>query len=176
MARRKKSPVTYAFVDASNIIYRPTDKDFWKIDVKKLLLYLKHRFGVSRVFYYGGVDENDTVQTRLYRNFEKWGYELRLNPIKRFTNERGERYTKADVDSRMTFEMMRYKDEYDRVLVLTGDGDFLWVLEYLMKEKKKAMWLLSSPTKTAKELRKLFGYRFINFDDTRRWIEYQPKK
>lgn len=174
MSPNFRQPITYAFVDASNIIYRNSDNDPWKIDLKKLLKYLRERFGASRVIYYGGVDQHNAIQARLYRQLEKWGYELRLNPIKRFTNSRGERYTKADVDARLAFEAMKLIKEYDRAVFLTGDGDFYWLLEYLL-EKKDKVWLIASPKKTAKELKQLFGHRFSSLDDTRRWLEFKGK-
>lgn len=166
---------TYAFVDASNIIYRDTDENPWKIDLQKLFKYLKERFEANRVFYYGGVDNRNKVQLRLYKKMDTWGYELRLNTVKRFVNTRGEFYTKADVDSRMTFEIMKYLPEYSRAVILTGDGDYKWGLEYLLERKEK-VWLLASPGKTAKELRKLFGHRFTSLDDTRKWLEYIEQK
>ncbi len=167
---KNRDIVTYAFVDAANIIYRDSDPHPWKIDLKKLLKYLSERFGAVKIFYYGGIDHQNKTQVHLYHTMEYWGYELRLNRVKRFINERGEPYLKADVDSRLTFDMMRLFHEYDRAVVLTGDGDFYWVLEYLLRHKEK-VWLLASPRKTAKELKQLFGYRFSSLDDTRRLLE-----
>lgn len=173
-SHRKNQKITYAFVDAANIIYRQKDKGYWKIDLKKLISYLKSRFHAKHVLYFGGVDSSNAVQNRLYTKMESWGYEMRLNPVKKFTNDRGERYNKADVDSRMTFEMMRLEKEYDQAVVLTGDGDYYWVLQYLI-EKKDRIWLIASPDKTAKELKQLFGPHFTSFDDTRKWLEYTKK-
>src|SRR3989338_1558994 len=167
--------VIYAFVDAANIMYRPNDLHSWKIDVLKLLMYLRERFGVSRVFYYGGVDYLNAVQVRMYEKMRNWGYELCINPVKRFVNEAGERYLKADVDSRMTFDMMHLLSEYDRAIVITGDGDFYWVLQYLLHQKEK-VWLLSRNKKTAKELKKLFGGNFANFDNLRSVLEFTHTK
>jgi len=50
-----KKPV-YAFVDASNLFYGGEKSLGWKIDYKKLLRYLKEKYGVSRIFYYGGIE------------------------------------------------------------------------------------------------------------------------
>ena len=167
--------VTYAFVDSANIVYRDTDHDPWKIDLRKLIKYLHERFGASRILFYGGFDKQNGVQVRLYEKMKSWGYEMRLNPVKHFVNERGERYAKADVDSRMTFDMMRYFSDYDRAVVLTGDGDFFWVMEYLLQHKER-IWLLSSPGKTAKELKKLVAGDFANLDNLRSQLEFKLQK
>lgn len=46
----------FAFIDASNLFYGGEKSLGWKIDYKKLLLYIKKRYGVSRAFYYAGVE------------------------------------------------------------------------------------------------------------------------
>jgi len=50
-----KKPV-YAFIDASNLFYGGQKNLGWKIDYQKLLKYLNDKYGVSRAFYYGGIE------------------------------------------------------------------------------------------------------------------------
>lgn len=61
---------TYVFVDASNLFYGGEKSLGWKIDYKKLALYLKEKYNASKIFYFGGVEthgfnydylKNDTV-------------------------------------------------------------------------------------------------------------------
>src|SRR3989344_389540 len=47
---------TYAFIDASNLFYGGEKSLGWKIDYKKLLEYLREKYGVTRSFYFGGVE------------------------------------------------------------------------------------------------------------------------
>ena len=47
---------TYAFIDASNLFYGGEKSLGWKIDYRKLLNYLKEKYGVSKAFYFGGVE------------------------------------------------------------------------------------------------------------------------
>lgn len=46
---------TYAFIDASNLFWGGEGSMGFKIDYKKLFTYLSERFGVTKIFYYGGV-------------------------------------------------------------------------------------------------------------------------
>jgi len=48
--------VVYAFIDASNLFYGGEKSLGWKIDYEKLLAYLNSRYGVSKAFFYGGID------------------------------------------------------------------------------------------------------------------------
>jgi uncharacterized LabA/DUF88 family protein len=52
----KKIGKTYAFIDASNLFYGGEKSLGWKIDYQKLIKYLKKKYKVSKVFYYGGVE------------------------------------------------------------------------------------------------------------------------
>ena len=47
---------TYAFIDASNLFYGGEKSLGWKIDYQKLLTYLQKKYGVSALFYFGGVE------------------------------------------------------------------------------------------------------------------------
>ncbi len=47
---------TYAFIDAANLFYGGEKSLGWKIDYEKLLTYLKKKYNVSKVFYFGGVE------------------------------------------------------------------------------------------------------------------------
>jgi len=67
------------------------------------------------------------------------------------------------VDSRMTFEMMRMEKEYDKAVVLTGDGDFFWVLEYLRAVKER-IWLFGIAARTARDLKRLFRGDFADIN------------
>lgn len=47
---------SFAFIDAANLFYGGEKSLGWKIDYKKLLRYLKEKYQVSKVFYFGGVE------------------------------------------------------------------------------------------------------------------------
>ena len=64
---------TYVFIDASNMFYGGKKSLGWSIDLEKLLKYLQDRFGVSQIYYFGGVEihkfpfdyiTNETVPVR----------------------------------------------------------------------------------------------------------------
>ena len=47
---------TSAFIDASNLFYGGKKSLGWSIDYKKLLAYLKEKYGVETAYYFGGVE------------------------------------------------------------------------------------------------------------------------
>ena len=140
------------------------------MDFEKLFQYLSTRFGAKRILYYAGLDSENKKQLLFYELLQRFGYEIHLVPVKHFSD--GTR--KGDVDARLAFEAMRYYDEYVKAIFLTGDGDYFWLLEYLLQNGKEII-LLAHREGTARELRQLFGPRFTDLKLLRRIVEFFPK-
>ena len=202
----------YAFIDASNLFYGGEKSLGWKIDYRKLLIYLKDKYKISKALYFGGVEihdfdfdylKNETVpierlekyltkiinergdkmseamllllnrhlqRIRFYLKLEKFGYELHLKPVKLYEQDDGTTKRKANCDVDMTFYLMKKKDSFDKVVILSGDGDFLPILKYL-KEKGKEIIVLARGSRTAREIRQFAGGNFRDFE----YLKYRLK-
>ncbi|OYV28110.1 MAG: hypothetical protein B7W98_00260, partial [Parcubacteria group bacterium 20-58-5] len=155
-----RSIVTYAFIDLANV-FKGAESEEWSVDYEKLQRYLATRYGVTRAFVFGGTS-NRPDRVELHEQLVRLGYEVLLVPTRNFKDGT----SKADVDSRMTFEMMRMERGYDRAVVFTGDGDFYWVLEYLRATKER-VWLFGIAARTALDLKRMFKSDFSNLSDLR---------
>ena len=202
----------YAFIDASNLFYGGEKSLGWKIDYRKLLIYLKDKYKISKALYFGGAEihdfdfdylKNETVpveglekyltkiinergdkmseaillllnrhlqRIRFYLKLEKFGYELHLKPVKLYEQDDGTTKRKANCDVDMTFYLMKEKDSFDKVVILSGDGDFLPILKYL-KEKGKEIIVLARGPRTAREIRQFAGGNFRDFE----YLKYRLK-
>jgi len=58
--------------------------------------------------------------------------------------------------------------------VLTGDGDFAPLLTYLISKKKKII-IISSPKRTAREIKKIAGDEHIDFGSLKYLSEYKKR-
>jgi uncharacterized LabA/DUF88 family protein len=99
---------------------------------------------------------------RFYKKLASFGYILHLKPVKLYENEDGSTRRKANCDVDMTLSMLQNLNRYDRVLVLSGDGDFLPVLKYLASNNKSVV-VLARGIRTAKEIRRFAGSNFRDF-------------
>ena len=195
----------YAFIDASNLFYGGEKSLGWKIDYQKLIKYIKKKYLVKKVFYYGGVEldgfpysildkkpidliklikylkgkNDDNIKSiariKFYLKLAEFGYLLQLKPVKIFHEPGGKISKKANCDVDMTFDLMRYIKEYSDVLILSGDGDFAIVLKYLMELGKKVT-VLARGERTARDIRQLVGGEFRDFVRLRKEIEFEQKK
>ena len=211
------SKKTFAFIDASNLFYGGEKSLGWKIDYAKLLKYLKEKYGVARVLYFGGVEthtfkydylENETVpieqlerhvthfiqergkhmndaalllisrhlqRVRFYLKLQTFGYELYLKPVKLYEQDDGTTRRKANCDVEMAFYLMKEKENFDRVIVLSGDGDFLPVLKYLRRNGKEVIILARGP-RTAREIRQFAGSNFRDFVRLEKYVNFEENK
>jgi uncharacterized LabA/DUF88 family protein len=107
---------------------------------------------------------------RFYIKLERFGYQLCLKPVKLYEQDDGTTKRKANCDVDMAFHLMKERDNFNRVVVLSGDGDFLPVLKYL-KDKKKEVIVLGRGERTAKEIRQFAGSNFRDFE----YLKYRLK-
>lgn len=102
-------------------------------------------------------------RVRFYLRLEHFGYRLVLKPVKTYEDEDGNPRRKANCDVDMAFYLMRDRDDFERVVILSGDGDFLPVLKFLKKNGKQVIVLARSP-RTAKEIKQFAGDNFRDFE------------
>jgi uncharacterized LabA/DUF88 family protein len=168
VVKSKKHQTVYAFIDASNIIYG-AKAEGWFIDQKKLFNYLKNKFKIKKAFFYYGKDSKNSKKEAFLRKLGQIGFTLRVKEIKRF----GKR-VKANCDVDLTMDMLLKMKEYDKAVVLTGDGDFAPLFYYLQSRKKEVI-IISSPKRTAREIKKFAGPKHIDFGSLRYFLEYKKR-
>ncbi len=205
------SKKAYAFVDASNLFYGGVKSLGWKIDYKKLARYLKSKYEVSKIFYFGGIElhgfeydylKNYTVpikelekhlkillkkgkvnkvyrellkrhlrRTHFYQKLESFGYKLYIKPVKLYKELNGSVKKKANCDVEMAYYLMKEKDKLFRIVILSGDGDFLPVLKYLKRTGKEII-ILARGSRTAREIKQFAGGNFRDFVKLKKAIEF----
>lgn len=169
---KNKYPKIYAFIDSQNLNLG-TSKDIrnknnkliyngWKLDFKKFRVYLNDKFRVSRAFIFiGYIKENKY----LYRNLRKFGYEL----VFKATIKDGLGKTKGNVDAELVLHSAAVEfNNYDKAVIVSGDGDFRCLHEYL-KQKKKLFRIIIPNSKSASTL-------LQEFRDYETFLEFEKEK
>lgn len=161
---------TFAFIDASNIIYGTRDEG-WKVDFKKLFKYLKERYKCRKIYYFAGKEEKNLKQLKFYKILQKFGYKLVLKQVKIYKQDDGQTVRKANCDVDLTFYAMKDKGLFNRAIFLTGDGDFEILFKYFILQKKEVV-VIANGKRTAKEIRVLMGPNFTPMKSLQGVIEY----
>lgn len=118
----------YAFIDGQNL-NMGIQKLGWNLDFRKFHIYLQQKYNVKKAFFFIGMVED---QADLYSNLLSMGYDLVLKP----TVEHKEGTVKGNIDADLVLHAMIELDNYDKVVVVSGDGDFYGLYEYLQNVGK----------------------------------------
>jgi len=113
-------------------------------------------------------------RVRFYLKLQKFGYELYLKPVKLYEQDDGTTKRKANCDVEIAFYLMKEKENFDKVIVLSGDGDFLPVLKHL-RDNGKEVIILSRGPRTAREIRQFAGANFRDFVRLEHFIKFAGK-
>lgn len=121
----KKKENNYAFVDSQNLNLSIQELG-WKLDFGRFRQYLKDKYGVTKSFLFiGYVPGNET----LYSSLQKMGYICVFKPTMELSGGR----VKGNVDAELVLHTMIELRNFDRAVIVSGDGDFYCLVEYLLK-------------------------------------------
>jgi uncharacterized LabA/DUF88 family protein len=154
----------YAFIDGNNLYLGAKDAG-WKIDFKRLRTFLKDKYKVVKAYYFiGYIQENEG----LYWHLENAGYDLIFKPT--IPDQDGN--TKGNCDAELVLQAMIDIDNYDRAVLVTSDGDFACLVNYLQSIKKLEI-VLSPHTKCSTLLTRATKEIAIIDADMKRKIEHK---
>lgn len=164
-----KKPVVYAFIDSQNLNLGVRELG-WKIDQTRFRKYLADKYGVEKAYIFiGFLAEN----ARLYAALQSAGFVCIFRPTLVYKDGT----TKGNCDAELVLQAMIDLHEYDKAIIVSGDGDFQCLAKYLHEQDKLGVLLIPNQRKFSALLKFDFlkpYHRFIN--DLRKKIEYEPKK
>lgn len=154
MKRRENN---FAFIDGQNL-YLGVEELKWHLDYQKLFYYLRHKYQVRKAYIFiGYVPWNQ----ELYKSLQEIGYILVFKPI--LIPKDGTK-PKGNVDADLVLRTMIDYPVYDKAVVITSDGDFYSLVEYLYSKNKLRIVLAPHKSKCSVLLRKKAKER-IDFID-----------
>ncbi|MBI2100005.1 MAG: NYN domain-containing protein [Candidatus Vogelbacteria bacterium] len=148
----------YAFIDAQNLHLGSRDSNF-NLSYKRFRVYLKEKYNVKRAYLFiGYLPENRD----LYDSRQEEGYILKFKPV---LVAKDSRRQKGDVDADLAFNVMRYYNEYGKVILITSDGDFDTLVKYLNKKGKLAAVISPNKAKCSALLKKAAQGKMYYLED-----------
>ena len=164
---KRKNKNNYAFIDSQNLNLSIRNQR-WTLDFKKFRKYLIDKYGITKAFIFiGFVPQNQD----LYTSLQKYGYIVVFKPT--LTLPTGK--VKGNVDAELVLHAMIEYDDYDKALIITGDGDFYCLVDYLMKNNKLLNVMIPDRNKFSSLFRKLRPY-LVFMNNLRKKLEYTRMK
>ena len=184
--RKKQQPAkTYAFIDSQNLNVS-VQKVGWKVDWKKFRTYLKEQHKVDEAFMFiGYVPEFEPMYEQLheagYKIVLKQTFDLSRPQIvmndgasekdKKAAEE--EMHIKGNVDADLVLWAMKEFPNYTKAILVSGDGDFRSLLDYL--DEKNKLGKILAPSQHYSALFNKFEGKIVDLTAQKSQLSYRDK-
>src|SRR3972149_3255225 len=160
----QKNQNNYAFIDSQNLNLSVRNQG-WVLDFRKFRKYLDDKYGVTKAFLFiGYVPQNQD----LYTNLQKSGFILVFKPTLLLPTGK----VKGNVDAELVLHAMIEYDNYDKALIVTGDGDFYCLVDYLVKNDKLLKLMIPNINKYSSLYRKMMPYIVFMINFSKNLVKY----
>lgn len=123
-----------AFIDGQNLkVSTMNVRPSWTVDLKRFRVFLLEKYKVNEAYYFIGA--YDPKNQDLYDALQKYGYIV----VFREHAESSLSHKKGNVDTDIVFAVMKKlveRKKFDKVVLVSGDGDYWRMVDYLIKKEK----------------------------------------
>lgn len=153
-----------AYIDGQNLFMGTTNSlPGWSVNLARFRVYLKDKYDVEKAYYYLGYVQEGAKIDLLYENIQNAGFILvfRQHTAVMAGNKKG------NVDSDIIFSIMKRiysKESFNKVVLVSGDGDYKMLVDFLIEEGKLAKVLFPN-RKYRSSLYKEIGAAYFSYLD-----------
>ncbi|MFA6536152.1 MAG: NYN domain-containing protein [Candidatus Paceibacterota bacterium] len=164
-----KKENNYAFIDSQNVNLAIRSLD-WRLDWKRFRIYLKENYGISKAYLFIGYIEGNN---ELYISLQEAGFICIFKPTLKYKDGT----TKGNCDAELVLQAMIEYPNFDKALIITGDGDFYCLVQHFIS-KSKLLAVLVPNRFSFSALLKLREFRpYLRYmNELRNMLEYKKKR
>ena len=138
------------FIDGANL-YAVCRAMRVTIDYRRMLSFFGTYCDLVQALYYTAIKEDeDTNVHKLVSWLDYNGYNVVQKPARTFTDDEGNERTKGNMDMEMAVDMMQMatcRNPMEHAILVSGDGDFAYVIEALQKQGVRVSVLSTMATR-----------------------------
>lgn len=169
MYEMKQKLSTYAFIDSQNL-HLGVKEQGWKLDFSRFRTYLRDKYGVDKAYLFIGYMPQNAD---MYASLQEAGFICIFRPTLTYRDGT----TKGNCDAELVLHAMIQFDNYDKAIIVTGDGDFQCLAKYLYEQDKLGVVLVPNQKKYSGLLKFDIFKPYLRFvSDLKVKLEYAPKK
>jgi len=128
---------TILLIDLENLFYEAQKRDE-KIDYEKILANFNSReneFLTESIVYL--IRSQDFDSEKFEIKLKEWGYKIQAKNTYKIIKEGRAIYRQTNLDVEITVDSLDRINNYDKLILMSGDGDFSYLCQYLKKKGKK---------------------------------------
>jgi uncharacterized LabA/DUF88 family protein len=135
-----KKENNYAYIDGANL-HKAVQELGWELDYKRLYVWLSEKYAVTKAYFFIGLIPK---YKSLYTYLQECGFTL----VFKETIYDADGKTKGNCDAELVLNAVRdyYEVKFDKVVLVTGDGDFACLANFL-KENSKLGFIVAPDSK-----------------------------
>ena len=152
--KKNKKEAIYAFIDSQNLNLGVRSAG-WVLDFRKFFQYLTTKYRARKVYLFIGYKPGNE---KLYTNLQQMGYVLVFKP----TMELPDGEVKGNVDAELVLHTMIEYPNYDGAIIVSNDGDFHCLVEYLNDQGK--LYKIMAPNKYYSSLLRKYNKFIVRID------------
>lgn len=152
-----------AFIDGQNLHLGTTlSESHWEINLYKFRIYLEKKYSVKEAYYFLGYVQEENQE--IYSGIQKAGFILvfKQHTLSMLGKKKG------NVDTDIVFDIMKRickKESFDKVVLVSGDGDYKSMVDFLINENKFKKILFPNRKYRSSLYKKLSNNYFAYLDD-----------
>ncbi len=163
-----KTNEVYAFIDSSNVYLSTLHDQNWRLDWKRFRRYLGDKYNVTKAFLFiGYIPKNKG----LYKSLQRDGYDLIYKKAMVLPNGQ----IKGNVDAELVLHAMKQFNNFDKAIIVAGDGDYACLVETLKKENKLLRLIIPNKKKYSSLLTKC-SPPIVFLGDLKDKLEFKKKQ
>jgi len=155
----------FAFIDSQNLNLAIRDQG-WTLDFGRFRKYLADKYGVVRAFLFIGYLPTNQ---NLYTTLQQQGYILIFKPTLILSDGR----VKGNVDAELVLHAMIEYPNYEKAVIISGDGDFHCLIKYLRDRGKLEKLVIPNRQKFSSLLREFVPMNVVFMNNLRGKLEYR---
>ncbi len=169
MAKNSKKENNFAFIDSQNLNLSIRELG-WKLDFRRFRVYLSDKYDVSKAFLFIGFVEGNND---LYKSLQDSGFICIFKPTLKYKDGT----TKGNCDAELVLQAMIEYKNYNKAIIVTGDGDFYCLAKYLIEQKKMKAILIPNRDRFSALLNFKICRPHLRFmNDLGNKLEYKKKR
>ena len=165
----EKKRNNYAFIDGQNL-HLAIRQLGWTVDYKRFRVYLAEKYGVTKAFLFiGYIEGNNKIYTRL----QEAGFICIFKPTLKYKDGT----TKGNCDAELVLQAMFEYPNYEKAVLVTGDGDFYCLVNHFIEHNKLATVLVPNKFKFSALLKFKHVQPFLRYmNDLEQKLAYKKKR
>jgi uncharacterized LabA/DUF88 family protein len=127
-----KDKKTLVLIDGANLYYAAQTKKL-RLDFTQIINFFQKNTELLECIYYTAFNPEDEKQLTFIKNLENVGYKVVSKPLKTFKDDS----KKGNLDVEIVVDAITKMQDYEYLVLISGDGDFNYLVSKLDENGKK---------------------------------------